>query len=232
MNRIGRLTMGVLTLAVLLATPGVAGAQSNSYARMLDTTRTLQQNLFDEMNRADAARARGEKNARGGRSAPQSQRQPSHLPLAMTDFNPLDAGHPVLNQFVAGLQLAPAPLATMRQAIVQVWSAIEAKTRRNNLSASIGVAVAVATMVLTGKDQSDAALNEQIARINDFLAVSPLWMGMPALSKQQLSESLLLTSSLMLVYAELGKSDPSSKQASLTIARDLLARVGVAPPAP
>ena len=150
----------------------------------------------------------------------------------MTDFNPLDAGHPVLNQFVAGLQLAPAPLATMRQAIVQVWSAIEAKTRRNNLSASIGVAVAVATMVLTGKDQSDAALNEQIARINDFLAVSPLWMGMPALSKQQLSESLLLTSSLMLVYAELGKSDPSSKQASLTIARDLLARVGVAPPAP
>ena len=56
--------MGVLTLAVLLATPGVAGAQSNSYARMLDTTRTLQQNLFDEMNRANAARAPGARRTR------------------------------------------------------------------------------------------------------------------------------------------------------------------------
>jgi hypothetical protein len=227
-----RLTGGVLALAALLLAPGVARSQGNSYAHMLDTTRTLQQNLFDEMNRANAQRAKAEKIVRGAQPPARSQQRAAHLPLAMTDFRPTEVGHAAVNQFLDGLHLAPASLATTRQAIVQVWGAIETKTRRNNLSASVGIAVAVATQVLTGNSASDAELTEQIARINDVLAVSPLWLDMPARGKQQLYDSLLLTTTMMLVYAEAGKSDPASKQASLAVARDLLARVGVAAPAP
>jgi hypothetical protein len=231
-NTTTRAALGVLALAALLAAPGRARGQTNSYARMLDTTRTLQQNLFDEMNRANAQRAKSEKIVRGAQPPARAQRPAAHLPLAMTDFRPIDAGHPVLTQFLAGLQMAPGPRATMQQAIGQVWAAMEAKVRPNNLAASLGIAVAVSTLVLTGKDESDAALAEQIARINDVIAVSPLWMGMQARGKQQLSDSLLLTTSVMLVYSEAGKTEPAFKQASQEIGRDILARVGVAMPAP
>lgn len=202
-----------MVIAMVLAGGGAARAQSNnSYARMLDTTRTLQKNFFDDMNRVNKQRSQSEKSVRGGPPATSSQRPTAHMPLAMTDFRPVYAGHPVVRQFVDGLP--PAARATMEQAIAGVWGAMEAKTRPNNLAASLGVSVAVATLLVAGTDQDDAALAEQVARANDVLATSTLWLGMQPAGKQTLSDSLLLSASVMLVYAEIGKTDPTMKQAS------------------
>lgn len=232
MDRTRRLILSFLVVSCLLAPlAGVARGQSNSYAQMLDTTRTLQGNLFDEMNRVNAQRSQSDSVIRGSQASPQP-RPPTmaHLPLSVTDFIPVDGGHPLLDQYVDGLSLVPRQRATVRRAVLQTWSAIESKTRRNNVATSIGVAVAASMLVLTGRDTDDAQMNEQIARINDFLAGSSLWFRMSRRGKQQLSDSFMLTTSVMLVFAQAGRSDLGSRQASIAIARDLLSRVGVAAP--
>lgn len=226
-----RLAVGSI-FAGILAFAGAARAQSNNpYGHMLEVTNQAQQNLFSEMNHQWALKRTNETAYRNGRPAAPPP-PAAHTTIAATDFVPMVAGHPLIDQYVAGLPLAPAQRAGLRQTIIQLWNAVEAKTRRNNLASSLGVAVAVSMLVLTGKDTEDAQLAEQIASINDLLAVSPLWLGMAHAQKQQISESLLLTTSVMLLYAQAGQTDPTSKQASATIARDLLGRLGIAPPPP
>jgi len=225
---LNKLTVSAVVL--VLASAGAARAQSNSYSHMLDVTSTAQLSFYNEMNRQNALRRSVERQYEPGSQPPAPAA--AHVAIGATDFVPTAPGHPVLEQYLAGMTLDPSQRAGLRQAILQVWGALEAKTRRNNLATSLGVSVAASMLVLTGKDADDAQLAEQIALVNDFLAAAPMWRGMAPPARQQISDTLLLTTSVMLIYAEVGRTDPASKQASVAIARDLLTRLGITPPPP
>ena len=172
---------------------GAERAQSNNpYAHMNYVITATLQNFFSEVNHQYMCKLATYRHfGIPLQKAPPGSALPlPHAAVGATDFVPTANGHPVLDQYVAGLGLARPQQDLVRQAIVQVWNALEEKTRKNNLAAALGLSMTVAMMVVTGKDADDAVLAAEIASINDFLAQSPLWLGMAQPARQQLSDSL------------------------------------------
>jgi hypothetical protein len=207
--------------------PYTGATWNNSFSRNLDMFSSMQQNFMRQMisaqmtKRSVAAMAGATPAPAAPTPAPSAPRQP----LSATDFKPAAPGRPVLDAYLASLQFPPDQRATLRQVIEASIAEFEKAGRKNNVAASMAVALEASVLVLRGHENSDAESKALLQALNDLIAVSPEWKKMSAREKQNMSDSLLLASALTLNLAIVGKEDETSKKASVAIAEELLLRL-------
>ena len=152
----------------------------------------------------------------------------SHLPMAATDFRPVVYGHPLLEQYLSSQPFNSQQRAAVRQAFAQMSARVAHAARPNNLAASMAAAVCGSIYVI---DQSftDADSDRYLVAINDRLGASPKFASMSPEQKQNLSDSLILQTTVIGLLTELGKSDPQARLQSTQLAHTTLQQLTGSP---
>lgn len=222
---------------VLVSMASVAAAQyrnpytgatwNNSFSRNLDMFSSMQQNFMRQMIATQSARRSVA--AMAGATAAPAEAAPTpkapRLPLSATDFKPSAPGRPVLDNYLASLQLPADQRVVLRQVLEASIVELEKESRKNNVAASMAVAIEASLLVLRGHENSDAESKALIQALNELIAVSAEWKKMSAREKQNMSDSLLLASALAVSLTIVGKEDETSRKASVAIAEELLLRL-------
>jgi hypothetical protein len=152
----------------------------------------------------------------------------SHLPMTATDFRPAVYGHPLLEQYLGSQPFTPQQRAAVRQAFAEMSARVARAARPNNLAASMAAAVCGSIYVI---DQSftDADSDRYLLAINDRIAASPKFASLSPEQKQNLSDSLILQTTVIRLLAELGRSDPQARQQSTQLAHNTLQQLTGSP---
>jgi hypothetical protein len=152
----------------------------------------------------------------------------SHLPMAATDFRPVVYGHPLLEQYLTSQPFTPQQRAAVRQAFGEMSARVARAARPNNLAVSMAAAVCGAIYVI---DQSftDADSDRYLLAINDRLGASHQFASLSAGQKQNLSDSLILQTTVIRLLSELGKTDPQARLQSTQLAHTTLRQLAGSP---
>jgi hypothetical protein len=169
---------------------------------------------------------------RQGQSNPQSVRSapgaaPSfpamqHLPLTATDFVPARNGHPIVDQAIAGMPIAPEQRRQLRDAIELMFNRVATQYRGNNLAASVAVAYSTALLTLNGAQLDAQQSREFIFGVNDKLARAPQFALMSSTEKQNRSDSLIFQAVMITVLREMGQRDQQARQQAIELSRVVL----------
>lgn len=195
-----RLVLLVLAGSLLLILPqSAAGQYTNSFSRIMDMTRTWNQNLWDAQKNLQAVEDRGAK--LGATSSGASRGQPMvpmrQYPITVTDFRPV------------AVRLLPAELANntpgltreqrdeLRGLYDQFLTAFEKDARKNNVANAFAFAVGVSLEVVSGKELSDADANVLIQNFNSVLGNVPQFNALGPEQKQALYELSVITGGMI-----------------------------------
>jgi hypothetical protein len=169
---------------------------------------------------------------RQGQSSPQAVRStpgaaPSfpatqHLPLTATDFVPAQNGHPVVDQAIAGMPIAPEQRRQLRDAIELMFNRVATQYRGNNLAVSVAVAYSTALLTLNGAQMNAQQSREFIFGVNDKLARVPQFALMSSTQKQNRSDSLIFQAAMITVLREMGQRDQQARQQAIELSRVVL----------
>ncbi len=164
-----------------------------------------------------------------GQSNPQYAQQPApeqpslpvaqHLPITATDFVPVLSGHPIVDQALANMPIAPVQRVQLRNAVELMFQRVATEYRGNNLAVSIAIAYATARFTLDGSQPNAQQAREIIFGINDRLAQQPQFALMSPVEKQNNSDSLIFQSAMISVLRDLGQRDPQSRQQAVDLSR-------------
>jgi hypothetical protein len=235
----------VIGVAAIVASGGAAFAQytnpytgatfNNSFSRNIDTFSTMQQNLLRQsiaiqaQNSAMARSAAARPPTSAGIAPPAGTVAPgngtapaAHLAINATDFVPAEPGHPVVERFLDQAKLPPDQRAQLGKVIYGTFTQVDTQLRKNNIAASMGLALGTSIYAVNGKIISDAESNQLIFTLNDMIARTPEFARMSRQEKQTTSDSLILVSSLILAFKQAGQRDPQLKQQSVALAQGLL----------
>jgi hypothetical protein len=153
---------------------------------------------------------------------------PAHLPITATDFRPAVNGHPFIEQYLGAQPFTPQQRAAVRQAFAEMSARVAGASRPNNLAVSMAAAVCGAIYVID-KRFNDADSDRYLLAINDRLGASPQFSGMSSLQKQNLSDSLLLQTTVLRLLVQLGETDPQARSQSTQLAHTLLQQLTGSP---
>lgn len=142
-----------------------------------------------------------------------------HLPLTATDFVPAQRGHPVVDQAIAGMAIAPEQRRQLRDAIEVLFGRVARQYRGNNVAVSVAVAYSTALLTLNGTDLNAQQSREFIFSVNDKLARLPQFAQMSPSEKQNRSDSLVFQAAMITVLRELGQRDPQAHQQAVELSR-------------
>jgi hypothetical protein len=144
-----------------------------------------------------------------------------HLPMTATDYTPPVHGHPFLEQYLNSQPFSPQQRAELRQAFAEMSARVAGAARPNNLAASMAAVVCGATYTI---DQgfTDADSDRYLIAINDKIGASPQFASMSPLQKQNLSDSLILQTTVIKLLTDLGQTDPQAKMQSTQLAHTTL----------
>jgi hypothetical protein len=144
-----------------------------------------------------------------------------HLPITATDFTPAVHGHPFLEQYLRSQPFTAGQRAELSQAFAQMSARVARENRPNNLATSMAVAVCGAIYTIDN-GFTDADSGRYLIAINDRIAVSPQFASMSPLQKQNLSDSLILQTTVIKLLKDLGQTDPQAKMQSTQLAHTML----------
>jgi hypothetical protein len=145
----------------------------------------------------------------------------AHKSLAASDFRPVGKEHPTVDAYLSAPNLTPDARKTMRAIFDATFEAL-GKTRQNNVATALAGALAVAMGVATERPMSDAAGAELLLAVNDLLADSPDFARLKPKEKQAMYETLVMTTGLLSLLHEAGKSNLQVKNQSVALARNVL----------
>ena len=151
-----------------------------------------------------------------------------HLPMTATDFTPVVQGHPILEQFLTSQPFTPQQRAQLRQAFMEMSVRVAGAARPNNLAASMASAVCGAIYTLD-KRFTDADSDRYLLAINDRLGSSPKFANMSALQKQNLSDSLILQTTVIKLLSQLGDTNPQARSQSAQFSHTVLQQLTGSP---
>lgn len=157
--------------------------------------------------------------------APQYAPVARHQAIEASDFVPAMSGHPVAEQAIAGMPINGEQRLMMQNAVTEVFNQVANNYRRNNLAVAMAFAYATANGVLTGTSANPQQVRESILSINDAIAQDPNFPRMPALEKQNTSDSLIFQSAMMLLLQNMGQQDPDARQKSIDLAHMVMRRL-------
>lgn len=222
-------TIGLVTvLALALASPARAdqrnwGWSSSSGRPWRSSTSAFADTLIKQQtNRAILNLG---KKPTGQTSAPAA-----HRPISDTDFasgRQRLAVAPIIESFAT----SPEQRATLASAVDAMFAAYERGMRKHNVAHAMAFMVGAAYGTQSGTMFEDDQLLELAAGLNDMLAQSSELARAKAVDRQRMYETFVTLGSLVLIFRELGQSDPASAQMAQALAGQVLASVGVASPA-
>jgi hypothetical protein len=142
-----------------------------------------------------------------------------HLPLTATDFVPAQHGHPVVDQAIAGMSIAPEQRRQLRDAIELMFNRVATQYRGNNMAVSVAVAYSTALLTLNGAQLNAQQSRDFIFGVNDKLARGPQFAQMSATEKQNRSDSLIFQAAMITVLREMGQRDQQARQQAVELSR-------------
>jgi hypothetical protein len=148
----------------------------------------------------------------------------AHKTLAATDFKPAAKGHPTVDAFLSSPGLAPDARTTMRSVTDATFAAL-GQVRPNNVAMALAAALGTATIIVSGQPMSDAASAQLIQGVNDLLAGSPDFTRLKSRDKQAMYEKLVMTTALLAILQEGGKTSPDLRAQSLATAQGVLQKL-------
>lgn len=166
----------------------------------------------------------GQSNPQSVRSTPGAPSLPiaQHLPLTATDFVPAHSGHPVVDQAITGMPIAPEQRRQLRDAIELMFNRVATQYRGNNLAVSVAVAYSTALLTLNGAEINAQQSREFIFDVNDKLARAPQFARMSSAEKQNRSDSLIFQAVMITVLREMGQRDQQARQQAIELSRVVL----------
>jgi hypothetical protein len=142
-----------------------------------------------------------------------------HLPLTATDFVPAQHGHPVVDQAIAGMPIAPEQRRQLRDAIELMFNRVATQYRGNNMAVSVAIAYSTALLTLNGAQLNAQQSRDFIFGVNDKLARGPQFAQMSATEKQSRSDSLIFQAAMITVLREMGQRDLQARQQAVELSR-------------
>jgi hypothetical protein len=142
-----------------------------------------------------------------------------HLPLTATDFVPAQHGHPVVDQAIAGMPIAPEQRRQLHDAIELMFNRVATQYRGNNVAVSVAVAYATALSTLNGTQLNAQQSREFIFGVNDKLARESKFAQMSSAEKQNQSDSLIFQAAMITLLREMGQRDRQAGQQAVELSR-------------
>lgn len=142
-----------------------------------------------------------------------------HLPLAATDFVPARNGHPIVDQAIADMPIAPEQRRQLRDAIEVMFNRVATQYRGNNMAVSVAVAYSTALLTLNGAQLNAQQTREFVFGVNDRLAQGPQFAMMSSADKQNRSDSLIFQAAMITVLREMGQRDLQARQQAIELSR-------------
>jgi hypothetical protein len=152
----------------------------------------------------------------------------AHANLAATDFKPAGKGHPTVEAYLSSPTLTPDARNMMRPMFDATFNML-AQTRKNNVATALASAVAIAVGIVSGQPYPAPAAQELLLGINDLLAQSPQFTRLRPADKQVMYETLVVTTALMAILQEGGKTSPEMRAQSASLARSVLQQLTGSP---
>jgi hypothetical protein len=149
----------------------------------------------------------------------------ARAPLTASDFVPAKKGRPAVKAFLDSAGLPKDQRAAIEQVIDLTFAAVEKGGRKNNVATAMGIAIGAALMIANGKEIPDDDLSELTLGINDVFAVTAEFKQLDAAARQDIYESLIMTTALLATFHELGTSDAAMKKASVDLAKAVLQKL-------
>jgi hypothetical protein len=145
----------------------------------------------------------------------------AHVNLAASDFRPAGKGHPTVEAYLNSPTLTPEARKMMRPVFDATFNML-AQTRKNNVATALASAVAIAEGIVSGQQYSAPAAQQLLLGVNDLLAQSPQFTRLKPADKQMMYETLVMTTALMAILQEGGKTNPEMRAQSVSLARSVL----------
>jgi hypothetical protein len=148
-----------------------------------------------------------------------------HLPITATDFVPAQYGHPLVDQAIANMPIAPQERLQLRNAVELMFRRVAAEYRGNNLAVSVALAYSTALVTLNGSQLNAQQIREFALGVNDTLARAPQFALMSPAEKQNNSDSLIFQTAMIVVLRDMGQRDPQAGQQAIELSRVVLQRL-------
>jgi hypothetical protein len=144
-----------------------------------------------------------------------------HANIAATDFNPVGKGHPTMEAYLQAPTLTPDARKMMRAMFDATFDML-AQTRRNNVATALTSAVALSSGMVGGRPLTAPAAQELLLSVNDLLAESPQFSRLKPKDKQVMYETLVMTTAMLAILQEGGKTNPDMRAQGVALARSVL----------
>ena len=231
--------LAVVICALLMLTP-LQGAQAqyagakDSYSKMLDMTRTWNQNLWSAQSSLDLTRdhlsragsSSGQTSAEQGSSPAhidKSEQTEKQFPITATDFTPPGPAYVLPDQIIDSTAgLTTMQKAEMRSVFLKTLTTFEKQARKDNIANAFAF-VATVSFQIRGRNLTEADTDTLIAHFNEALAKTPQYNALPPQQKQILYESLIITGGIIAYLETKGKQ--TNNLAMRTQANQLSAQV-------
>jgi hypothetical protein len=161
-------------------------------------------------------------------AARQPQQQPAapvvHKALTATDFRPAAKGHPTIDSLLSSPNLTPDVRTRMRTMVDATFATL-GQVRQNNMATALGAALGTATVIVSGQPMSPAASAQLFQGVNDLLAESPEFARLKPRDKQVMYEKLVMTTALLLMLQDGGRTNPNLRAQSVATAQSVLLKL-------
>jgi hypothetical protein len=231
----GALLLAFASFAMLLTTASPVEAQytnpytgatwNNPVSRIMDMTRTWNQNLWDAQRNVDATKNRlrelaGATSASSSSAAPNRRSSSSvapplrHFPITATDFSPSGTRLLLEDLVAASPGVTNEQRVDVRRLYQTILTSFESEARKNNVANAFAFAVGVSLQVLSGKEIPDAEVDLMIKAFNDSLGGIAQFNAMPSQQKQMLYEALVITGGIIAFLDGQGKLQNNAEMQS------------------
>ena len=160
----------------------------------------------------------------GQAAAPSAQASaaPPSSPITATDFRRDPNGKDVVAQFIAASNLPPADGSKLGAALRSTMTQLGAAGRKDNIATAMTLLIGLCYAVLEKPGFDPGRADDLIPSVNDALAASPQFRSLGQADRQNMYDSMLLSTAVLAIVHQSG-----DKAASQTIARQSLAQLGL-----
>lgn len=143
-------------------------------------------------------------------------------PMSATDFSRNPNGADVVANFIAAANLPPADGTKLATTLRSTMAQISAAGRKDNIATVMTLLIGLSYGVLEKPGFDPSRADDLIPVINDSLAASPQFKSLGAADRQNMYDSMLLSTAILAVVHQSG-----DKAASRTIATQTLQQLGL-----
>ena len=147
---------------------------------------------------------------------------PPNAPISATDFSRDPNGKDVVAQFIAAANLPPADGTKLATALRATMTQLSIAGRKDNVATVMTLLIGLCYGVLEKPGFDPARADDLIPTINDALAASPQFKTLGAADRQNMYDSMLLSTAIIAMVHQSG-----DKQTSKTIAQQSLQQLGL-----